>query len=211
MLELKKVKIGYNGQSINDNINLQLKASEQCLIIGESGCGKTTLLHTIAALTKPIEGKIIINNTEITKLSESASDIFRGQNIGIIFQKLHLVKSLNVLDNLLLSPYFSDLKQDKNLALKTLKNLNIENLAIKLPENLSQGQAQRLAIARAILHKPTLILADEPTSGLDDKNCEIAINLIKETAQKNKAILIIVTHDNRLRKHFDKVINMEVK
>ena len=209
MLNLKELTLGYNGKAVLEIGTLQIAPRGQCLISGASGSGKTTLIYSIAGLLPVISGNIEINNTDITALSESERDKFRGDHIGIIFQNLHLVRSLSVIDNLLLSSYSTGRKQDRERALHMLHRLGIEDKKDSLPQSLSQGQAQRVAIARAVLHKPSLILADEPTSSLDDKSCARVIEIIQIIAKEAGASLLISTHDTRIRKHFSQVMHFE--
>ncbi|MBM5782871.1 MAG: ATP-binding cassette domain-containing protein [Pelagibacterales bacterium] len=208
MLKISNLSLGYDGKEIIKIDNLNLKKSDQILIKGNSGCGKTTLIHTIAGLKKALGGTIFIDDINISNLSESKMDKFRGQNIGIIFQNLHLVKSLNISENLLLSFYLNDLEPDKKRVEEILDALGILDLQKKLPYQISQGQAQRVAIARSILLKPKLILADELTSSLDDENCFAVANLLKKIATQNSATLIISTHDQRLNQFFSNQINL---
>ena len=208
MLNIERVTLGYEGKPVLDFKGLELPKGGQCLLVGNSGSGKTTLLYAIAGLNPVIKGKIIINGTEVTALSEARQDHFRGQNIGIIFQTLHLVKSLTVLENLLLASYLAGYPQDTDGVIALLKKLGIENKKDAMPSELSQGQAQRVGIARAVLNKPKLILADEPTSSLDDKNCAEVIALIKQVANDNGASLVIATHDARVKAHFSNVIKI---
>lgn len=210
MLDIKHLSVGYNGKPVWKLSELTLNAGDQFLLTGPSGSGKTTLLYTLAGLQPALSGHIIINNTDITTLSEAQRDHFRGQHIGIIFQTLHLVKSLSVLDNLLLASYVATVAQQKNHALELLDHLGIANKAHHLPEQLSQGQAQRVAIARAVLHKPALLLADEPTSSLDDDSCNNVIELITRIAHENNTMLIISTHDQRVKTHFKHTLHMGV-
>lgn len=208
MLNIEKVTLGYGGKAVLDFKGLDLPICGQCLLSGASGSGKTTLLYAIAGLNPVIQGRITINGTEITALSEVRRDYFRGQNIGIIFQTLHLVKSLTVLENLLLASYITGHPQDEKYVLSILKKLGIENKKDAMPSELSQGQAQRVAIARAVLNKPKLILADEPTASLDDKNCEEVISLIKQVADDTGSSLVIATHDARVKAHFSNIIKI---
>lgn len=208
MLKISKSTFGYEGKPVLEFAGIDLPQGEHCLLSGASGSGKTTLLYSIAGINKPLQGNIIINNTDITTLSESQRDNFRGKNIGIIFQTLHLVKSLSVLDNLILSSYLTNIPQKKQHALELLSQLNIADKANSLPQELSQGQAQRVAIARAVINSPSLILADEPTSSLDDKSCDSVIELIKKTAKNSNASLIISTHDSRIKSHFTNIIRI---
>lgn len=208
MLNISQVTLGYDGKTVLNFPGLELPKGGQCLLSGASGSGKTTLLYAIAGLNKVMKGKITIKGTDITELSESECDHFRGQHIGIIFQTLHLVKSLSVIENLLLASYVSDVEQNMERALALLKKLGIEDKSNSLPSELSQGQAQRVAIARAVLHNPALILADEPTSSLDDANCEAFIALIKQIANDSGATLVISTHDSRVKAHFQNIIKI---
>ena len=209
MLEISDVTLGYEGKMVGHLPSLQLKKGDVCLITGASGSGKTTLLYAIAGLLPVMDGEIAIHGTDITALPEAARDHFRGQHIGIIFQTLHLVRSLTVLDNLLLASYAAHLPQKKEHALATLKKLGLHDKQNALPGELSQGQAQRVAIARAILNRPSLILADEPTSSLDDATCHKVITLIRDVAEEVGATLLIATHDSRVKPHFKNIVELE--
>jgi putative ABC transport system ATP-binding protein len=153
-------------------------------------------------------GTITVGGTDLTTLSEAALDHFRGRRIGMIFQTLHLMRSLSVLDNLLLASYVAGLPQKREHARQLLAELGIAEKADALPEALSQGQAQRVAIARAVLHRPALILADEPTSSLDDEACAVVIGLIRQVARETGAALVISTHDSRVKEHFNQIIQL---
>lgn len=209
MLNLQDTILGYGKKAVLHMGTLRIGPGGQCLICGPSGSGKTTLLYSIAGLIPVLSGSIEINETRVTDLSEADRDRFRGHNIGIIFQTLHLVRSLSVLDNLLLASYATGIKQNRERALHMLHRLGIEDKKDELPGNLSQGQAQRVAIARAVLHRPSLILADEPTSSLDDKSCERVLEIILQIAKEAGAALLIATHDNRVRRHFNQIMNFE--
>lgn len=206
MLKLSNVTLGYDGKPVLRFPGMELQKGGQCLITGASGSGKTTLLYAIAGLIPVMEGSVTIENTDIAKLSESGRDHFRGKHIGIVFQTLHLVKSLTVLENLLLASYVADQPQKRDNAKEVLHKLSIYEKMDALPEALSQGQAQRVAIARAVLHKPALLLADEPTSSLDDRSCEAVISLLQQVAKETNAMLVISTHDSRVKTHFSNVI-----
>jgi putative ABC transport system ATP-binding protein len=206
MLNISRITLGYQSQAVLEFDGLELPKGGQCLITGASGSGKTTLLYAIAGLVRVMAGRIVVGNTDITTLSEAALDHFRGQQIGMIFQTLHLMRSLTVLDNLLLASYVSDLPQQPERAQALLTELGIADKADALPETLSQGQAQRVAIARAVLHRPALILADEPTSSLDDDACAGVIGLIRRVARETGATLVISTHDCRVKEHFSHII-----
>lgn len=208
MLAISDISLGYGDKEVLHLPDISLTRGSQSLIVGQSGSGKTTLLYSIAGLLDVLKGKIVINDTDITTLSESDRDHFRSKNIGIIFQTLHLIKSLTVLENLLLASYVADINQQTERALGLLEELGIADKAHHLPATLSQGQAQRVAIARSVLNHPELLLADEPTSSLDDHSCEAVINLLKKIAQENNSTLIIATHDNRVKAHFSNIIQV---
>jgi len=179
--------------------SFQAEENSELLILGNSGTGKTTLLHLLAGLRKPTSGEVEVNGVKLSSLNGASLDRFRGKNIGVVFQTSHFVQSLSVLDNILLAPYFSNNKISKTDAEKMLDRLNILSKKNKKTAALSVGEQQRVAIARALLNNPSLILADEPTSALDDENAKDVLNLLREQTQALKAALLIVTHDNRLK------------
>jgi putative ABC transport system ATP-binding protein len=187
--------------------NIDLSSNENLLIIGESGVGKTTLMHLLAGLLKSNSGSIKLFDKELSQLSSHKLDKFRKNNIGIVFQRPHFVNSLTVKENLQLAQYIAN-KKDNNRIENILKNLNIFDKSNKKTNQLSQGEKQRASIALAIVNSPKLILADEPTSSLDDNNCLKVIKLLKKQATDFGAQLIVITHDSRLKKHFKKSIEL---
>ena len=205
-METKNLRFKYDN---NLELNFpDIKTSkENLLILGASGVGKTTFLHLLSGLLKPMNGEIDLLGTKISNLKMSEMDRFRGKNIGIVFQKSHFINSLTVKENLQLAQYISK-KSDKNRIQSLLESLGIEDKANKKTQNLSQGEKQRVSIALAIVNSPKLILADEPTSSLDDLNCDKVINILKNQASKYKAKLIIITHDYRLKKHFKNTLSL---
>ena len=174
------------------------------LLLGESGQGKTTLLHLLAGMLVPSSGAITIDGTDIAQLSPTAMDHFRGQHIGIVFQTAHFVQSLSVEDNLILPQYLAGGAVDRSKAKEILTRLNLKHKLQEKTRNLSIGEQQRVAIARALMNTPSIVLADEPTSALDDKNAEEVISLLEEQAALSGAGLVIVTHDQRLKDRFSK-------
>jgi len=172
------------------------------LILGESGIGKTTLLHLLAGLLKPVTGKILINKVTLNSLKNNKLDQFRGENIGLVFQKKHAIESLNVFNNLKARLLFSNaLVNDKKIEI-VLEQLALSELKTSKVSELSEGQLQRLGIVLSVIHNPQVILADEPTSSLDDKNCKIVIELLKNQAKQTNANLIVITHDHRIKSFF---------
>lgn len=182
---------------------------EHLLITGASGCGKTTLLHLIAGLVTPKRGSILIKGNDIAQLRGTKLDKYRGREIGIVFQTPQFIKSLTAEENLKMAGSLNNLSVD-NIYLDSLfETLNIVHCRNRKTNEMSQGELQRLSIARAVINKPSLILADEPTSSLDDKNCREAIKLLRYQAEKLQAGLVIVTHDNRLIQDFSKIVHLE--
>ncbi|WP_145856382.1 ABC transporter ATP-binding protein [Pedobacter suwonensis] len=177
---------------------------EQWLLLGASGSGKSTLLNIIAGLLKPGQGEVLINGTDLYALSARERDSFRGKHIGIVFQKPHLIRSLDILDNLELAAVMAGLPVDRERNLSLLADLGISELAKNYPDQLSQGQLQRVSVARALVNKPDLLIADEPTSSLDDENAGQVIRMLAIQAKDNGAALLIATHDARVRDHFTK-------
>ncbi|TKD61419.1 ABC transporter ATP-binding protein [Flavobacterium sp. ASW18X] len=188
--------------------NLHLDEAESLLILGKSGVGKTTLLHLLAGLIRPATGNVTINHTDITTLSAKALDAFRGKQIGMVFQNNHALRSLTVLENLKARLYFTKKTSNKNALVELLNVLGIADCQNKKTNELSIGQLQRLGIALAVVHQPKLILADEPTSSLDDTNCTKVMQLLQEQATANKANLIVITHDQRIKANFKNVLTL---
>jgi len=207
MISTKGLNFKYNEQASFSFPDINLGKDENLLIIGSSGIGKTTLLHLLAGLLESNSGSINLYGQDISKLTQHQIDKFRGQNIGIVFQKPHFVNSLTVKENLQLAQYLGN-KKDQNRIIDILSSLDILDKENKKPKKLSQGEKQRASIAMAIVNSPKLILADEPTSSLDDENCDRVIKLLKKQASEFKAQLIVITHDNRLKKHFKKSIKL---
>ena len=207
MIKTKGVEFNYDNQVFFKFQDINLKSSENLLIIGSSGIGKTTLLHLLAGLLESSSGSIKLFEKELSELSSHQLDRFRKNNIGIVFQRPHFVNSLTVKENLQLAQYIAN-KKDNNRIENILKNLNIFDKSDKKTNQLSQGEKQRASIALAIVNSPKLILADEPTSSLDDINCDNVIKLLKKQATDFEAQLIVITHDSRLKKHFKNSIEL---
>jgi len=206
MLETKNINFQYDDSNAFHIPELSLSAGENLLVLGQSGSGKTTFLNIIGGLLQPITGEVYINNTSIYKLKGSGLDKFRGNNIGIVFQKPHILTALTVRENLQLAAYFGGNNNDKIDYI--LKELNIDHKAGSKTHHLSEGEAQRVSIARALVNTPKVILADEPTSSLDDINAEKVIALLQDQAKKMNAVLIVVTHDQRVKNHISNQITV---
>ena len=181
---------------------------EALLILGRSGTGKTTLLHLLALLLRPQSGSVLIDQTDLTKLSPAETAAFRAKHVGIIYQKPHFVSSLSVGDNLLLANYLANKPQQKQRARELAGQLGFGDQLAKKTNQLSQGEQQRVSIARAVMNQPDVILADEPTSNLDDENTDRVIKLLREQSEQIGASLIVVTHDQRLKDVFKNRVNL---
>jgi putative ABC transport system ATP-binding protein len=202
LFRLRDVRHAHNGVDALQIRDWLAEQGEHWLVLGPSGSGKTTLLHILAGFTKPSYGEVIVAGHPITKLKTAALGRFRARHVGIVFQRLHLVDTLTVADNLALAQYLSGLGQSRARVDEVLADLGLAKKAGAYPHELSFGQAQRVAVARAVVNRPTLLLADEPTSNLDDANCMQTLDLLEEQARACKATLVIATHDQRIKPRF---------
>lgn len=208
MLKTTNLTYTYKGGHTLNLPDIDCKKGEHWLILGQSGSGKTTLLHLLGGLLKAQSGSILIGENDITRLSGAKMDHFRGQHIGIVFQKPNFVASLTVEENLALAQKLAGNSIDYELISNLLDRLGIGPKAKKHTHQLSQGEQQRVAIARAIINQPDVILADEPTSALDDVHTDEVLQLLVEQANAVQANLLIVTHDGRLKERFERKIEM---
>jgi ABC-type lipoprotein export system ATPase subunit len=204
MIQVQSLRFSYTPESTIAFPDFSLQKGNHFLLLGESGSGKTTLLHLLGGLLRHYTGSIKVNETELSTLNETRLDQFRGQHIGFIFQRNHLIQALTVEKNLLLAPYLAGLQPNEERIDEVLRSLGLYDKKRSRVTEISQGQAQRVAIARAVLNKPAILLADEPTSALDDRNCDRVIHLLIDAAQASESTLIVATHDQRLK---DKIGN----
>ncbi len=209
VLDVQALRFGYNGQDVVNIENFQLRPRESMAVIGPSGCGKTTFLHLLAGLLKPSSGTIRVLDNDITAMSQAELDRFRGQHIGMVFQRLFLMPALTVRQNIELAQQMARRSRDASRVDSLLEQLGLAGFGQQKPRKLSQGQAQRVAIARALVHAPALVLADEPTSALDDERADDALTLLKDSAEASGASLLVVTHDQRVRGKLDLEFEME--
>jgi putative ABC transport system ATP-binding protein len=194
MIETHKLSFSYSaGQTINFP-DLKADRGTHYLLLGDSGTGKTTFLHVLGGLLRKYNGSLKIDNEELSRFSESELDKFRGQHVGFIFQRNHLISALTVEKNLMMSPYLAGIPIDHHRIDEVLSALDLLGKKKSRIRELSQGQAQRVAIARAVLNKPSILLADEPTSALDDRNCGRVIRLMLDVATQQGSTLIVATH-----------------
>jgi len=191
------------------NINLSVCKGEFVAIVGASGSGKSTLLHLLGGLDRPTEGRVIIDGESIYDYKEENLAIFRRRKIGFVFQFFNLIPVLDVEENIALPALLDNDKVDKNYLEDIIGILGLKDRKNHLPSELSGGQQQRVSIGRALLNKPSIILADEPTGNLDSKNSREVIELLKLTAKKYNQTLILITHDINIASMADRVINIE--
>lgn len=203
----RDIGFSYSGLAFNFP-NISLARGQSAALVGPSGSGKTTLLHLIAGLLTPQSGSIEIAGQNISTLSQAQRDQFRGQHMGIVLQRPHLMSALNVSQNLQLAQKLAGGTPSAQQAEQLLAELDMADKLNSKPDELSVGQAQRVAIARAVIHQPSLILADEPTSSLDDANAERVLHTLKNQAAKCNAALLVITHDARVRDQLDSCIDM---
>lgn len=190
--------------------NWEVDSGAQVFIHGPSGCGKSTLLNLLSGMLLPTKGKLEIFGQSLNDLSARKRDRFRATQIGYIFQQYNLVPYLSPVDNIQLAAHLAGSKVDIDEIITLLQQLNISGAEHHRPvRHLSVGQQQRIAIARALINKPGLILADEPTSSLDDNNAEAFLSLLLDVASDKTLTTIFVSHDLRLSHHFSSVISMD--
>ncbi len=192
-----------------DDVSLAVERGEFVSIIGTSGSGKSTLLHMLGGLDNPTEGKVTIDDKDISKLKGDALCIFRRRKIGFIFQSFNLVPSISVYDNIVLPIQLDGKKVDKEYIKNVIETLGISKKLNVLPSKLSGGQQQRVAIARALASKPAIILADEPTGNLDTRTSQDVLGLLKTTGQKFNQTIVMITHNDEIAQMADRTIRIE--
>lgn len=212
LLEVKSVsKIygkGDNAVHALKDIKFSVDKGEYIAIVGESGSGKSTLLNIIGALDTPTEGKVIINNKDLFSMKDSELTVFRRRNIGFVFQGFNLIPELTVEQNIIFPVLLDYKKPDRKYLEELLNILGLQERKNHLPSELSGGQQQRVAIGRALITRPSLILADEPTGNLDSKNSSEVISLLKESSQKYEQTIIMITHSRSIAQAADRVLRV---
>lgn len=180
----------------------QLEEKTQVALRGTSGSGKTTFLHLIAGILRPDAGRVMLDGTEVSSLSEARGDRFRAATVGYIFQTFNLLPGYTCLENVLLGMMFAG-RLDRQRAVSLLERVGLGDRLHYRPRQLSTGQQQRVAVARALANRPRLVLADEPTGNLDAKNAETALQLIREVCAEEGAALLLVSHDRAIWERFE--------
>jgi len=208
MIVTKNLSFSYGKSTTFGFPDIAVPSGESLLITGGSGRGKTTLLHLLGGLLRPQAGEVVVEQINITGLSEKKLDRFRGQHIGLVLQQSYFVASLNVLENVLLASWLATGKQATEKAKQLLQQLDLQDHLHKQPSQLSIGQQQRVSVARALINEPGLLLADEPTSSLDDENAHRVAGMLAQLAKQYGTALVIVTHDQRLKDIFPNQISL---
>lgn len=192
-----------------DNVSFSVEKGEFVAIVGASGSGKSTLLHLLGGVDRPTSGKVYINNTDIFKMNDDKLAIFRRRQVGLIYQFYNLLPILNVKENITLPLELDNVKPDEEEVKELLKVLGLLNRSNHLPNELSGGQQQRTSIGRALITKPSIVLADEPTGNLDSKASEEIVSLLKKSNKELKQTIILITHNLEIAKMADRVITLE--
>ncbi|GAB4148439.1 MAG: ABC transporter ATP-binding protein [Planctomycetaceae bacterium] len=187
--------------------HFELKPAEQVALVGSSGGGKTTLLNVISGISTPDSGTVTIDGVNVTALHEAARDRFRAERIGFVFQTFNLLPAFSAFENVLLGMSFSG-KSDRNRAKELLDRVGLGDRLNHRPGQLSVGEQQRVAVARALANSPTLLLADEPTASVDIGNQEMVLKLIRDACQENQVALLLVTHAQEVAQQFERVENL---
>jgi lipoprotein-releasing system ATP-binding protein len=211
MLEAVDIKKQYDQSIILKGVSLSVQPAEMVAIMGPSGAGKSTLLHILGTLDTADAGSISINKTAVHALSKNEMADFRNQSIGFVFQFHHLLPEFNALENICLPQWIAkkDKAQAERYALELLDYMNLTDKAHKKPNELSGGEQQRIAIARALINKPAIVFADEPTGNLDSHNAQSIHELFSKLRTELQQTFVIVTHNEHLAKSTDRVIKMQ--
>jgi ABC-type lipoprotein export system ATPase subunit len=195
--------------TVLDVPRLEVASGEQVVIRGRSGGGKTTLLNSIAGLTTVDQGRIAINGTDVTRLPEVGRDRFRARHIGFVFQTFNLLSGFSALENVLLGMTFTGQRQDRGRAAELLDRVGLSHRLTHKPGALSVGEQQRVAVARALVNRPVLLLADEPTANIDPAHQQQVIDLLREACRKENVAMLLVTHADEVSCQFERVEHLE--
>lgn len=214
MLHLKNVKKSFlepDGQRLPvlDIADFRVAAGEQVVLVGRSGCGKTTLLHIVAGIALPDSGAVIVNEVDIVRLPEAARDRFRAAHVGYVFQTFNLLPGFSAIENVLLGMSFSGGAADPARARLLLERVGLGERLTHKPAMLSVGEQQRVAVARALANRPRLLLADEPTANVDARNQQTIVDLIREACREEGVSLLLVTHTPEVSSQFDRVDHLD--
>ena len=206
VVEIENLRKEFGSVRALDGISLRIDDGEWIAIMGPSGSGKTTLINILGGLDSPTSGRAIVDGTDVARLDEAGLTRFRAEKVGFVFQQFHLVPYLTALENVMLAQYFHSTTDEKE-ARQSLERVGLGDRAEHLPLQLSGGEQQRVAVARALINHPKLILADEPTGNLDEVNEQIVLNLLRELHQEGHTILM-VTHAPSIGRLADRRIEL---
>lgn len=211
MIVIKNIEKSFNDEKVLKEINLEIKDGEFVSLMGKSGSGKSTFVSIIGGFLKPDKGEILINGNDIFALKENELARLRCTQIGFVFQAYKLIPTLNVIDNILLPLTLNDgeSKSEREYVMSLVNKLGIEGLLNKFPDQLSGGQCQRAAIARALSYKPSVIILDEPTGALDTAMEAVVMELLSEINKTQNATIIQVTHSERVASYGTRIINIK--
>ena len=211
MIDIKEVTKSFGNLQVLKGINLHINKGEMVSIVGPSGAGKTTLLQIIGTLDKPDSGNIIIEGTDVSQLSTKKLSEFRNQHIGFVFQFHQLLPEFTAIENIMIPAFIADVSRNKakERAEELLALMGLSDRADHKPNQLSGGEKQRVAVARALVNNPAVVLADEPSGSLDSKNKAELHQLFFELRDKLGQTFVIVTHDEELAKLTDRTIHMK--
>lgn len=195
MLKIENLTIQHNSETTLQYPDFELEQGEELVITGPSGTGKTTLLHLLAGLLTPTSGVVQFGDLAVSRVNEVKREAYRRQTVGYVFQDFYLMPGLSALENVELGLRVANIQQPQQKATAALKQLDLGHRLRNYPTDLSTGERQRVAVARAVAHQPKLLLVDEPTAHLDRDRAQGALELLKETAKQLAATLVVVTHD----------------
>ncbi len=200
---------GANQVTALNGIDLSVDKGEFVAVIGSSGSGKSTLLHILGSVDKPTEGKVVVGGTDLSRLNRTQAAIFRRRKVGLVYQFYNLIPTLTVQKNILMPLTLDKKKPNEEFFERIVGSLGIADRLEALPNQLSGGGQQRVAIARSLIYRPALLLADEPTGSLDQKNSGEIIDLLKISNRNLDQTIILITHDEKIALEADRIITIE--
>ncbi len=200
---------GANQVRALDKVNLSVEKGEFVAIIGASGSGKSTLLHILGSVEKPTKGKVLVDGIDISSMSRTQAAIFRRRKVGLVYQFYNLIPTLTIQKNILMPLLLDKKKVNQEYFEQIVNSLGISDKLDFLPSQLSDGQQQRAAIARALIYRPALLLADEPTGNLDQKNSKEIIDMLKLSNRNLNQTILLITHDEKIALEADRIITLE--
>ena len=209
ILEIRHLSKSFGTHEVLRDIDFDVKKGDVISIIGASGSGKSTLLHVMGGVDTVTNGKVIVDDRDITTLKDEEMSVFRRRKIGFVFQSYHLIPVLTVEENIQMPILLDHKKPDREYIDHIIEMLGLKDRRKHLPNQLSGGQQQRAAIARALANRPSLILADEPTGNLDSKTSDEVIALLKMSAKKYGQTIVMITHDDEIAQVADRILVIE--